>query len=37
MKISVIKNTLDQVSTDLLVLPFSSDALKKEAEEVLLA
>jgi leucyl aminopeptidase len=37
MKISIIEKSLDQVSADLLVLPFSSSSLKKEAEDVLVA
>ena len=37
MKISVVKSNLQQVGTDLLALPFSSDSLKKEAGEVLAA
>lgn len=35
MKISVIKNDLDQIATELLVLPFTSGALKNEAEKTL--
>jgi leucyl aminopeptidase len=37
MKISVIKSDLEQVDTDLLALPFSSGALKKETENTLVA
>jgi len=33
MKISVIKSDLDRVDADLLALPLSSDALKKQAEK----
>ncbi len=35
MKISVIKSDLDRVDADLLALPLSSDALKKQAEKAL--
>ncbi len=35
MKISVIKSNLESVGADLLVLPFSSEGLKKEAEAAL--
>ena len=37
MKISVVKNNLEQVATDLLALPFSSSALKKAAVDALVA
>ena len=37
MKISLLKSNLEAVGADLLALPFSTGALKKEAEEALLA
>ena len=37
MKISLLKSNLDAVGADILALPFSTVALKKEAEEALLA